>query len=100
MGFLTCGIPRLAMFQLMIKSNHVSSSSALSLTRSTRPSQIINSGIGNTKADLGTIARSGTKEFMETDVSMIGRSSVGFYSAYLVAEKLIVITKHNDDDKQ
>ena len=70
---------------------------------------IEDNGIGMTKQDLidnlGTIARSGTKLFMENiknmqnnGVEQIGQFGVGFYSVYLIAKSVKVVTK-NDDDK-
>ena len=70
---------------------------------------IEDTGIGMTREDLvsslGTIARSGTAKFMELLQSqsegenLIGKFGVGFYSAFLVADKITVTTKNNADDK-
>ena len=79
----------------------------ISLDRESKTLLLEDTGIGMSKDDLlsnlGMIARSGTKNFMKAmenkkDMSLIGQFGVGFYSVFLVAERVVVTTKKNNED--
>ncbi|KAF9116295.1 hypothetical protein BGX27_003603 [Mortierella sp. AM989] len=81
----------------------------IALHKDQRIITITDTGVGMTKEDLqknlGTIAKSGTSEFLDTmsgdkaDMDLIGKFGVGFYSVFLVADKVRVISKNNNDDQ-
>ena len=72
--------------------------------------EVEDNGIGMNKKDLienlGTIARSGTSKFIEamknkkvTDISSIGQFGVGFYSSYMVADNVNVLSKSAENNE-
>lgn len=83
----------------------------ISFDKDARTLTITDAGVGMTKQNLvdnlGTVAKSGTTNFVEAmsggdgggDLSLIGQFGVGFYSVYLVADKVRVASKHDEDEQ-
>ena len=82
----------------------------IEIDKEKRQLSVVDNGIGMSRDELvdnlGTIARSGTAEFLEQmtgdqqhDATLIGQFGVGFYSAFIVADKVTVDTRRAGDDK-
>ncbi len=98
----------------LIAQNSEIADDELKITITTNKAQkqliIVDNGIGMNQEDLienlGTIAKSGTENFIKSltgdkqkDVQLIGQFGVGFYSSFMIAKSVEVITKKYNDDK-
>jgi len=82
----------------------------ISFDKDAKTLTVRDSGIGMTREDLkrnlGIVAKSGTSEFVDAAtkgqdaLALIGQFGVGFYSVYLVADKVTVVSKHPNDTQQ
>ena len=79
----------------------------ISFDKDARTITVADNGIGMTRDEviehIGTIAKSGTREFFQSltgdqkkDANLIGQFGVGFYSAFVVADKVTLTTRHAD----